>query len=86
MKADSFELKVDKKPQSIAFFEELASGSDKQVRVPQRDAESRQIAPTAARTGRIVIFFIDDLHLAPDSLVRTRKALLEFINSGMAEK
>ena len=32
-----------------------------------------------------MIFFVDDLHLAPDSLVRTRKALLEFINHGMAE-
>ncbi|MGQ0760931.1 MAG: VWA domain-containing protein [Acidobacteriota bacterium] len=84
LKADSFELKVDKKPQSIAFFEELASGSEKQVRAPQRDAESRQIAPTAARAGRTLIFFIDDLHLAPDSLVRTRKALLEFINGGMS--
>jgi VWFA-related protein len=84
LKADSFELKVDKKPQSIAFFEELAAGNDKQVRVPQRDAESRQIVPTAARAGRTLIFFIDDLHLAPDSLVRTRKALLEFINAGMS--
>jgi VWFA-related protein len=82
--ADSFELTVDKKPQSIAFFEELASGSDKRVRVPQTDAESRQTAPTAARAGRTVIFFIDDLHLAPDSLVRTRKALLQFINGGMS--
>src|SRR5688572_6972370 len=84
LKADSFELRVDKKPQSIAFFEELASGNEKQVRVPQRDAESRQIASTAARAGRTLIFFIDDLHLAPDSLVRTRKALLEFINGGMS--
>ena len=36
--------------------------------------------------GRTVIFFVDDLHLAPDSLVRTRKALLEFIDRGMTEK
>ena len=84
LKADSFELKVDKKPQSIAFFEELASGSDKRVSVPQTDAESRPTAPPATRAGRTVIFFIDDLHLAPDSLVRTRKALLEFINDGMS--
>jgi len=32
-----------------------------------------------------VFFFADDLHLAPDSLVRTRKALLEFIDHGMTE-
>ena len=29
---------------------------------------------------------MDDLHLAPDSLVRTRKALLEFIERGIGEK
>ena len=84
LKADSFELKVDKKPQSIAFFEELGPGTEKKVRVPKRDTESRQIAPTVARAGRILLFFIDDLHLAPDSLVRTRKALLEFIHRGMS--
>ncbi len=84
LKADSFELIVDKKPQSVAFFEELSSGSQKRVAAPQRDAESTQVAPSAARASRSVIFFIDDLHLAPDSLVRTRKALLEFINRGMS--
>lgn len=84
LKADSFELNVDKKPQSIAFFEELFSGSQKRVTAPQRDAESSQVTPSAARASRSVIFFIDDLHLAPDSLARTRKALLEFINGGMS--
>jgi VWFA-related protein len=34
---------------------------------------------------RTVLFFVDDLHLAPDSLVRARKALTEFINKGMSE-
>jgi len=84
LKADSFELIVDKKPQSVAFFEELSSGGQKRGAAPQRDAESTQVAPSAARANRSVIFFIDDLHLAPDSLVRTRKALLEFINRGMS--
>ena len=32
-----------------------------------------------------MIFYVDDLHLAPDSLVRTRKALTEFIDRGMSE-
>jgi hypothetical protein len=35
--------------------------------------------------GRIVIFFIDDLHLALASLVRTRQALTEFIDHGMSD-
>ena len=34
----------------------------------------------------LLIFFVDDLHLAPDSLLRTRKALNEFIDHGMGDK
>jgi VWFA-related protein len=34
---------------------------------------------------RALIFYVDDLHLAPDSLERTRKSLLEFINSGIGK-
>ncbi|HSQ23083.1 MAG TPA: VWA domain-containing protein, partial [Pyrinomonadaceae bacterium] len=40
---------------------------------------------TATIRGRTVIFYVDDLHLAPDSLSRTRSALLEFVDHGMAE-
>lgn len=82
LKPESFELKVDRKPQSIAFFEELISASSR------RDPKTRKIgpiedAPTATRSGRTLLFFIDDLHLAADSLVRTRNALLDFIDGGM---
>jgi len=35
--------------------------------------------------GRTIIFFIDDLHLSPASVERTRKALLDFIDRGMAD-
>ncbi|HKO36666.1 MAG TPA: VWA domain-containing protein, partial [Pyrinomonadaceae bacterium] len=38
-------------------------------------------SPSARR--RTVLFFVDDLHLAPDSLMRARKALLDFIDRGM---
>src|SRR5258707_5665253 len=42
--------------------------------------------PSASAPGRTIIFFIDDLHLSPGSLIRTRKALLEFIDHGMGDK
>ena len=40
--------------------------------------------PTAATyRGRVIIFFIDDLHLSAASVQRTRKAILEFVDNEM---
>lgn len=85
LKAEQFALKIDNKPQPISFFERVASGSLREEKKAQANTGAALANPSAAARGRTLIFFIDDLHLAPDSLVRTRKALLEFINHGMAE-
>ena len=85
LKAEQFALKIDNKPQPISFFERVASGSLREEKKAQANTGAVLANPSAAARGRTLIFFIDDLHLAPDSLVRTRKALLEFINHGMAE-
>jgi VWFA-related protein len=90
LRPDQFELKVDNKPQPIAFFERVGLASQSGERKPQGnlDAPEANSATTTATVspGRVLIFFVDDLHLAPGSLVRTRKALLEFIDHGMADK
>jgi len=93
LKPEQFELKIDKKPQPIAFFERVASGSLREERKAQNAGASSanpvtDSAKTPATTalGRVLIFFVDDLHLAPDSLVRTRKALNQFIDHGMGNK
>lgn len=82
LKPEQFALRIDDKPQTISFFEQVSSG---RLRGGGRGQTSGDSPPTLVR-GRTVIFFADDLHLAPDSLVRTRKALLEFVDRGMAEK
>src|SRR5438132_2350273 len=84
---DQFALKVDNKPTSISFFERVTSGKESTPRDPAaaRSESTSNPGPVIVR-GRTVIFFVDDLHLAPDSLVRTRKALLEFIERGMNDK
>ena len=84
---DQFAFKVDNKPTSISFFERVTSGKESPARNPAAatSGSASSPAPMVVR-GRTVIFFVDDLHLAPDSLVRTRKALLEFIERGMTEK
>ncbi|HYU98806.1 MAG TPA: VWA domain-containing protein, partial [Pyrinomonadaceae bacterium] len=92
LNADQFVLKVDNKPRSIAFFESVASGKLRETTAPEPDRPaaatnpSLPMAPGPAANGRTLIYFIDDLHLAPTSLVNTRKALLDFIDHGMAER
>jgi VWFA-related protein len=93
LKPEQFVLKIDNKPQPIAFFERVASGGQREERKSQTDAASTANSSTDSATnpanknrGRVLIFFVDDLHLAPDSLVRTRKALSEFIDHGMSDK
>src|SRR3989440_12235463 len=88
LKGDRFTLKVDNKPTSISFFERVTSGKESAVRnsgAANPSGSRSNPSPVIVR-GRTVIFFVDDLHLAPDSLVRTRKALLEFVERGMNEK
>ncbi len=93
LRQDQFELKVDNKSQPIAFFERVASGNQRE----QKTAPASSVAgatrspgpvttPATTDRGRVLIFFVDDLHLSPGSLVRTRKALSEFIDHGMGNK
>jgi VWFA-related protein len=82
LKPEQFALKIDNKPQAISFFEQVTSGS---LREERKTGTTTGELPATVHRGRTVFFFADDLHLAPDSLVRTRKALIEFIDHGMAE-
>ena len=83
LKPEQFVLKIDNKPMPIFFFERVAG--------PPHKPANEQPTPVASansplpRAGRSLIFFIDDLHLSPGSLARTRKALLQFIEEGLAE-
>src|SRR5438128_1860736 len=81
---EQFALKVDNKPQTISFFERVTSGKQSQRAGAPAGNALTNIASGVVR-GRTVIFFVDDLHLAPDSLVRNRKALLDFIDKGIAQ-
>ena len=86
--AEQFVLKVDNKPQTISFFDRVTFARSNEQGKPAAAAGTGANvtgpSPATAR-GRIVIFFVDDLHLAPDSLSRTRTAITEFIDRGMTE-
>ena len=87
LKPEQFQLKINNTSREISFFEAIRSGGSV---IQPSEATSTQPNPInplkADAQRRAVIFFVDDLHLAPDSLERTRKALLNFINSGIGEK
>jgi len=92
LKPEQFQLRIDKTPREISFFELVKSGSVTSKREelksdqPNVSSEPNSLNPPKPDSQRrAVIFFVDDLHLAPDSLARTRKALLDFIDRGIGD-
>ncbi len=88
LKPEQFQLKINNTQREISFFERIKSGSlTTQREEVKSSAEPNPVKPTKLDAQRrAVIFFVDDLHLAPDSLARTRQSLLEFIDRGVGEK
>lgn len=78
--ATDFELVIDGKPQDISFFERVAFYKTERGTTAAPGADNPAAISARKRT---VLFFVDDLHLSPTSIVRTRKALLEFVDKGM---
>jgi hypothetical protein len=82
LKKENFELHVDGRLVPISFFENIVAGTQR-----ERSARARVINESPLVTHsfrrRTIIFFLDDRHLALDSLGRTRKTLFDFINKEM---
>src|ERR1044071_9910724 len=85
LRQDQFELLVDGKPRPISFFERITAGSarERQVITPDGLAIDKTTAANSSTQGRTIVFFIDDLHLDPDSSHRTRDMLRHFIETEM---
>lgn len=89
LKLDQFELKVDGKPQSIAFFDRIESGTvneDAQLAAARgtKTGADRGTALPLDR-GRTVVFFVDDLHLSPSSYSHIQKTLRRFIDEEIGQ-
>lgn len=67
LESADFELRVDGRPQPITFFERIKGGVRAEV-TTGANAAGAALATEAGATprGRAVLFFVDDLHLAPD--------------------
>lgn len=72
LRREQFELRVDGKPIPISFFERVGGAGA---------AGAKSAVDKAYGRGRKIIFFLDDLHLAADSIEQVKKSLLQFIDS-----
>ena len=92
LQREQFELRIDDRSQAISFFDRVQAGSaDEEAQL----AAARGLVSSATEKnpptvrpldrGRIIIFFIDDLHLTFESLRRARQTLLSFINGQMGQ-
>jgi len=89
LQRDQFQLIVDGKPRPVAFFERVAAGSPRELEIATLNENAKTETPITAAPripGRTIVFFIDDLHLSPDSMNRTRMMLEHFLDREMSSK
>lgn len=86
---DQFELLVDGKPRPVSFFERVTSGSAREAQLAAR-GQAGEAANPATRApvfhSRRIVFFVDDLHLSPDSMDRTKKMLRNFLDHELSSR
>lgn len=87
---EQFELKIDGRPQQIAFFERVKAGTvdeDAQIAAARGGAGGARTGGAALPLdrGRTVLFFVDDLHLSAGSTSHIRKTLLRIIEEEIGQ-
>ncbi|MEO6394274.1 MAG: VWA domain-containing protein [Pyrinomonadaceae bacterium] len=91
LKPEQFSLKINGQSRPIPFFERVAAGSQMDTS-GGRTGGGTDTSATGTSTsgigtrmgrGRTIIFFVDDLHLSQESLIKTRKSLNEFLDNAM---
>lgn len=81
-----FEVKVDGTVQPLAFFERVATAGAASPSASANNTTSRDGSLPVATTNegeRVVTFYIDDLHLTPLTVARSRQVLGNFIDKQM---
>lgn len=92
LKPEEFELRVDSKPQSLTFVEEIIAGSpgeEKQLKAAREGKSSNRTSGETTKgepnQGQLIFFFVDDVHLAGEGWSRARSLLFNFVNHKMKE-
>jgi len=88
LQREQFELKIDGRVQPVLFFERVTAGSAGEgARIAAARGETPGVrggaAAPASEYGRAVVFFVDDLHLSPEGVLRARELILNFIEREM---
>jgi VWFA-related protein len=86
LQRDQFELKVEGKPQQVLFFERITAGSAGEATrlAATRGEAASSVSAVPKEYGRTVIFFIDDLHLSPETMNRAKELLRNFVEKELA--
>ena len=87
LKPTDFQLLIDGKPRDIQAFEQIAAGSNEETQLAAaRGATSVNLArPVPLDRGRIVFFYVDDLHMDLPGIQATKKVVNSFIDSEMGQ-
>ncbi|HKO43845.1 MAG TPA: VWA domain-containing protein [Pyrinomonadaceae bacterium] len=88
-----FTLSVDGRKRPVSLISRITSGSQteaEQLNALQATAKTKtspdgQPRTPLSRPGRLIFFFVDDIHLSPDGISRSRKALTQFIEKQMGQ-
>ena len=91
---EQFQLRLDGQERKVSIFERITSGSRLEaaqlatVSAGSTIANPKTAAPLASATaspasGRLIFFFVDDVHLSGESLARARTALSHFVENQM---
>ena len=87
LKAENFELRVDGKPRSIQAFEQISAGSSEESQLAAaRGATTINLKrPVPLDRGRIVFFYVDDLHMDLGGVQAAKKTITSFIEKDMGQ-
>ena len=87
LQPEQFSLSLDGQARAVSLFERVTSGSKLEA---AQLARGRPVVTTpdlskeingGASAGRVIFFFVDDVHLSAESITRARKALLRFVDN-----
>jgi VWFA-related protein len=87
LKPENFELRVDGKPRPIQAFEKITAGSDEESQLAAaRGATTVNLKrPVPLDRGRIVFFYIDDIHMDLAGVQAAKKTITSYIEKDMGQ-
>src|ERR1044071_6342666 len=84
---ENFELRIDGKPRTIEAFEQITAGSNEESQLAAaRGATTVNLKrPVPLDRGRIVFFYVDDLHMDLGGIQAAKKTITSFIEKDMGQ-